>query len=731
MLRFLAELKQRQVLRVAGLYVVSGWVLFQVVSAFFPALHLPQWSVTLVAALFLIGLPIALVIAYAFETTPEGIRRTGPRDPGATPAPLTWFDWALLATTVLIVGIAVVQFASTAREAAPAPRGGSAGVAPPGASIAVLPFVNFSDAPDGEYFADGLTEELINSLAQLPDLKVAGRTSAFYFKGRNEDLREIGRQLGVAHVLEGSVRRSGDRLRITAQLIDVADGFHRWSQTYDRQMEDAFVVQTEIATAVADVLEARLLGNVAPDGARPARDPKAYELELVARSRLRTHERAELEAARALYQELIALEPDNPRAHAGYAEATILLTQNFLALEFTPARAESMAAVERALALDPQSADAWRVKGLIDHVTSIRTSDQTYAESALAALQRAAELAPDQPETLELLANELLALGQTQQAIPILQRALAIDPLSRLGQHVLGMALSAEGRFAEARRQYERLIALYPGFTSVKVMLGDLLIDQGKLDEAALVLDDPALVRDDPAAGFLLANVYANLEMEDDLRRVLDSIREPPTAAIVAHAALLLRTGQLETLLEYADEQRAATDDPIWRTIGVVAHLVGNDVHGARALLADAMPGLLEDPPATDSYAPMDALIGAYVLRETGNPERARTIAEAVLAAHERAPQEYTSTEVLRIRALAFGVLGRVDDAIASLRAATDGGWRTPIDYDYFVRIDGYPFMREVAADLRYADLIAEIESDHARMRDALLARRAVAELAP
>ena len=720
--KLLADLKQRHVLRVAGLYVVGGWPAFQVVNALFPALNLPAWSVTLVAVLFLLGLPVAMIIAYAFESTPEGIRRATPAEHPAAPAPLTWFDWSLLVASIAIVALAVTQFAS---RTAPSSQAGAPQTDVP-ASIAVLPFVNFSDATDAEYFADGLTEELINSLAQLPDLKVAGRTSTFYFKGRNEDLREIGRKLGVANVLEGSVRRSGERLRITAQLISVSDGFHLWSQTYDQPMSDAFVVQTQIATEVARVLEARLLDSIAPE--QSARDPRAYQLELVARSHLHKHELSEMQSARSKYEELLRLEPDNPHALAGYAQATIFLAQDFLALDFDTARQESETAVERALALDPRAADAWRVKGIINHVLAIRTSDRRNSELAEAALRRAVELDPDDADSLEMLANELLSNGQPAQAMALLQRALGLEPLSRVSQTLLGTALEAQGRFSEARRQYESLIALYPDFTTARISLGQLLYAQGRLDEAADVFDNEELIRTDPLAGFYLANIYANLGMVTEMTSVLESIREPPTAAILAQAALLLRAGEIDALSRLAAEQLASTHDPIWSSVSVVSRVVAGDVGSARALLSDTMPGLLENPPASAQYDSVDGIIAAYALRETGWPDQSALIAGAILTNHESSAQEYEPVEATWIRALAYAVLERTDDAIAELERAADRGYRTLIDFDYFVRLEDYPFMAKVVSDTRFHEIVERIEADNRRMREALLARRAQME---
>ncbi|MFO1428422.1 MAG: tetratricopeptide repeat protein [Steroidobacteraceae bacterium] len=729
-LDFLARLKERNVLRVGGVYAVTGYALFQVANNLFPALNLPKWTVSLAAALFLLGFPIALVMAYAFERTPQGIRRAAPDVDGAPPLRLGWFDWTLLGATAVLVGLGVAEFlmqpvavTGAGRDTVHAERAaGAPSAAPPGVpakSVAVLPFVNFSRVADADDFADGLTEELINGLAQLPELRVAGRTSSFYFKGRNEDLREIGRRLGVAHVIEGSVRRSGDRLRITAQLIKVADGFHLWSQTYDRTLDDAFAIQTQIATAVARALEARVLG-----GAPAARDPRAYRLSLIARSHLRKQELADLQQARELYAGLMRLEPANADGYTGFAEATIELAQNHLALDFDRAHRESESAIGKALALAPRSAAAWRVKGLISRVLAIRSGPRRHDDDALAAFRHAVELDPQDADALAMLAGQLVTDGQLRQAEPLLTRALGIDPLSRIAQHLLGTTLVGQGRFAEAERQFEGLIRLYPDFTNARISLGQMLMEVGRLDEAVIALDHEALIRADPLAGLLLANCYANLGMAAEMTATLEGIREPPPAAAVARAALLQRRGATRELEHFAEQQFAATHDPIWNAVGLLTVVMTRDAAAARQHLDGLAPGLLAYPPAIEDHQPVDTLLAAEVLRMAGRRDQAERVAETFLRRHEVPPGDHQSVESMRTRAMALAILGHDDAAIAELERARAAGWRMLVDFDYFTRIDDYPMMSGVAKEPRFRALVRAVEADNAQLRTRLATAR-------
>lgn len=714
---FLERLKQRKVIRATGVYAVSGYAVFQVLSNLLPALAAPPWAVTLIAVLFLLGFPLSMLLAYVFDWTPEGLR-LAPPDSQATPAKLGWFDWTLLATTVAVLVIAAAGFVIESRNANVATEPATAA---PAKSIAVLPFVNFGAAGDIDYFADGLTEELINSLAQLSDLKVAARTSSFYFKGRNEDLREIGRKLGVANVLEGSVRRAGDNLRVTAQLIQVSDGFHLWSQTFDSGMDDALTVQQQIASSVAETLKTRLLTDPPASGAA-TRDARAYQLELVARSHLRRDELRELETARALYRELLDIEPDNANAHAGLAEATISLAQNHLALDFDEARRESEEAIDTALMLAPYASDAWRVRGLIYRVIAIRSGLQESSDLAEEALRRAVELDPKNADALAMLGIQLLGDGRSEQAIALLRRALEIDPLSRRTQQLLGTALADQGRFGEARRQYESLIELYPDYTYAPIALAYMLIEQGKLDEAVGTLNDPELTAADPEAALQLAHCYANLGMQREVTATLEAIREPPTAAAVAHGARLLLAREWTALRELAEREYAATQDPIWLTARLLEAVLTRDAANATVALESLGPQLIDTGTEVARSVAMERLLAAQALRLTGRTGEAQRIEVALLDQYSTAPGEYTSTDTLWMRALTHAALGHRDAAIAELARATDQGFRTLIDFEYFVRLEDYPFMQDVVADPRYLELAARIEVDNARMREGVVA---------
>ncbi|MEY2555219.1 MAG: hypothetical protein QOF93_363, partial [Verrucomicrobiota bacterium] len=265
---FFGELKRRNVYKVAVAYAVVGWLIAQIATQIFPFLEIPNWVVRLVIVLIAIGFPIALVIAWAFEATPEGIKRTEIADAMPAAAGRKKHAWIYV---VVIGAVISVGLFSAGRYTA-----GSKTTASPNdvsnKSIAVLPLVNTSGDPGNDYFSDGLSEELIAVLAKIPGLKIIGRSSSFLFKGKSDDSRTIGEKLGVANLLEGSVRKQGERVRIVAELINAADGRELWSDTYDRELKDVFAVQSEIAVAVTDQLKIKLLGASAKSDAAPSND---------------------------------------------------------------------------------------------------------------------------------------------------------------------------------------------------------------------------------------------------------------------------------------------------------------------------------------------------------------------------------------------------------------------------------------------------------------------------
>jgi TolB-like protein/tetratricopeptide (TPR) repeat protein len=734
---FFQQLRRRKVLRVAGAYAVVGWGILRVAEAVFPLLGLPEWTVLFVSILLVLGLPVSLIITWAFVLTPDGIQRVPApagdgADPDAVRPPETpagrWLDAALLAAVVAVVVISAVQIASRS-DASLAARGNSADAASAPAahamSVAVLPFLSFSDDAQDHYFADGLTEELINGLVQIPGLLVPGRTSSFYFKNRQEDLRDIGRKLGVAHVVEGSVRRVGNRLRVTVQLVSAGDGFHLWSQTYDRAMDDIFAIQHDISMHVAASLKRTLLTDHVhvPE----AQESPIHPRFLIATALLRDVTPESLTRARGLFEEILGHKPDHVEALAGYAAATMLLAGAFLTIDFEPAAAAAVAAVERALAIDPQSVSANLAAGRVYHGLAFRTDEHHYLALAERALARAMDLAPNDPEVLLSYGRLLAQLEQWEAALEVTQRGVELDPLDPSARHQLALAFRGVGQLDDAERELRALLTREPGYVAGRLELGELLMESGRFDGALPELQTAHRSRTSPRATFALANVYLNLGMADEVRETLRELDYAPLSQPLGDMVLHMMGADHAAALAFAEEQLARTNDRIWRPIVVLLALNEGDLPRARRQLRLLEPAALAPDADVSRLAPGTVLLAANLLdRESRSSDAARLL-ERFLARLDRGPGRYDPVEhkVWRVHALAQ--LGRIDEALAQLAAARRQGYRMLHDFDNFLRLERYPTMAQLRQDRRFQAALEAIESDNRALAKRLAKRLAAA----
>ncbi len=464
----IVELKRRRVFKVGAAYVVVAWLAVQAASIAFPAFDAPPWVMRTFILLAALGFPLTVVLAWVFDITPEGVKlETAPV--GNKRVFAIAAGCAALALAWYFVGRPALQ--------------GSAANA---RSIAVLPFVNMSADPAQEFFSDGIAEELLNQLAQFPDLSVAARTSAFQFKGKNLDVAEIGRKLNVAHVLEGSVRKEGTRLRITAQLIQVASGFHLWSQTFERDASDVFKVQDEISTAIAKALEARLSGRAGPDAAARIVDPAAYDDYLLARSLVARRTGENLPLAIQAFDRAVARDPSYAPALSGRAFAYAIAPGWSGTISIDDATPKALADIEAALKLEPDNAEAYLVRGTIH---SFRFEENAARKD----LDRALALAPGNVDVLNFVGDDYQYSGNLRAAERMKRQAIALDPLAFVHPANLAGILSAQGRFTEALVQARRAVDLGGGPFARREMLwpqlrlGDL--DAARATVAAICTD--------------------------------------------------------------------------------------------------------------------------------------------------------------------------------------------------------------------------------------------------
>jgi adenylate cyclase len=469
---FFAELKRRNVYKVAIAYVVGGWALSQGIAQVFPVFDVPNWIIRLIVLLIIIGLPIALVLAWMFEITPQGIKRTEAADAMPVTTRKKKHAWiyvviigALVSVGLFLLGrYTAVNGSSAVRTELPAK------------SIAVLPFENLSDDKNTAYFSDGITEEILNALAQIPNLKVAARRSAFQFKGNDLDLRKIGQLLGVAYILEGSLQKAGDQVRINVQLVDVQNGLQTWSEKYDRKLDNVFAVEDEIAKAIATNLRVQLTGGAGqPLVVDSTNNSQAHELYLRGLTLLAARGPGLLQAS-DLFQQAVKLDANYAQAWGALA-LTELLLPSYQLDSFEAALPRGESAAQRALSLDPNTASAHVAVGLANTIRfRWPEADQAF--------RRALVLAPEDAEAINQYAQFLSTVGQLEPALREIVRAQQLDPLSPIIGVVHAGALDSLRRDGAAEAQIEKTLAAYPEFRAGQAWAAAQYIERKMYREA-------------------------------------------------------------------------------------------------------------------------------------------------------------------------------------------------------------------------------------------------------
>jgi TolB-like protein len=497
--RLLAELRRRKVFRATALYGAAAFGLLQAADIVLPAIGVPENAVTLLVVVVLAGFPVAVFVAWTFDLTSGGLRRTGAADSGELDAILAQPRRQRWPAGILgLLGIGLLTFGAwwtgarsgAARSEAPAEEGLE--------SVAVLPFVNFGD-PEDEPFVDGLAEELGNTLAQIEGLRVAARSSAFVFKGRDVDARAIGRELGVGSIVEGSVRRAGGTVRISAQLSRTSDGFRLWSETWERELTAAnvFAIQDEITADIALALtrELRPEARAVLEGRRTA-NLEAYDLYLLGRHRWATRRVDAVREAIGHYEEAIALDSSYALAWAGLADAWSVLPFYDGRLPGRVAYPQAARAADRALALAPELAEANAARGII---ATEYEQDLARGERLL---ETAVERNPSYAQAWAWLCETRATSGRDAEALPACERAVELDPLGVVPNLLLTIPLAGLGRTEEALAQQKRALAIFPDVTFSQFMHAGLLLPAGRIGEAEASLEELGRIEGapDPAA---------------------------------------------------------------------------------------------------------------------------------------------------------------------------------------------------------------------------------------
>ena len=541
----ISELRRRRVIRALIGYGIAAFAVLQIIEPVIHGLHWPDEVLSYVVVALAVGFPIVVSLAWIFDVKAGRIERTVPaastsglRGPrlalllvgigllAATPG-LVWHFWWLWSHPPVPSSAEALRAKLNA-----VPPASDIRAAP---SIAALPLVNLSRDPDQEYFADGLTEELLNLLAKVPGLHVAGRTSSFAFKGKNEDLRTIGQKLGVAAVLEGSVQKAGDRVRITVQLINAADGYHLWSETYDRKLTDVFAVQDEIGQAVVEALRIKLLPGQTPTSKGRTANSEVYNQYLLGRQFFNLANMDGWRRAVAAYEKALALDPSYAPAWAGLSSAAYWVADSADTPEaFTSGMQRSRLAADKAVQLAPALADGYVVRAFF------RQGYSWDWEGARADIQRALAVSPEDPDVLSEYGSLLVSLGRAMEGAAVFQKVVQWDPLNARAWRGLGAALLFSEHFAEAREPLNRSLEISPVQSIAPILLGATYLCE-KNPTAALAMFERS--SSDLQRRFGLALAAHDLGRAEESQRALDSLidRDAHTAAFQIASAYAWR----------------------------------------------------------------------------------------------------------------------------------------------------------------------------------------------
>ena len=554
---FFAELKRRNVYKVAVAYLVVAWLLIQAASIFFPAFDAPPWVMKIFIIVIIFGFPVALIFSWAFEITPEGIKLESEIEPNKSIARRTGrkIVAVTIALAVVAAGLFVYQLVRSKSAITPQNSVGAARTEPatvaPNKSIAVLPFDNLSRDPDNAYFCEGVQDEILTRLAKVADLKVISRTSTQHFKSTPDNLPQIAKQLGVAHILEGSVQKAADQVRVNVQLINALTDAHLWADTYDRKLTDIFAVESEIAKAVAESLQAKLTGSEKSSiGKAPTANPEAYELYLKGRFFWNKRNGDDLRKAIDYFNQAIARDPGYALAYVGLADS-YLLFPNYAAVSPVDSIPPARSAIKKALELDDSLAEAHASAGLLATV-------ELKLQAAIDELKRAADLKPNYATAHHWLALAWMTVGQFDPAIAEAKRAVELDPLSLIINADFSWLYLCSRRYDEAEAQARKTLEIDSHFFLAHYYLGEILQFKGRLTDAIAEYQKAFDLTSDPYPLAALGQARARNGQKDEARRILGRLNEEAKSRFVAPYAKALVLNALGEKAHAIDELERA-----------------------------------------------------------------------------------------------------------------------------------------------------------------------------
>lgn len=703
----ISELKRRNVLRMGALYLGAAWVVLQVLDLLIDRGPLPEALGPVALTVLAIGFPIALVLSWFYELRPEGVTRTGDVKPGLS-APAGRIEFIIIA----VMGAALLLLAYDKWWTGP----------PPEQSVAVLPFANMSDDSEQEYFSDGLTETVLQTLAQLQGLKVTARTSAFFFKGQNVDIREAAEKLGVSSILKGSVQRDGDRIRIVAQLIEAKSGYHLWSNSYEREFSDIFDIQDDIATNVANALQVTLLGAAPrPDQVSLATEnSQAYEKYLQALEQKNIASYGSLTIAEGLLKEALSLDPGFRSATIELAK-TYELQQKIGILSYAGAEKRIRPLLDQALRQDPDDGRALGILAIYDWPRVRLRYGESSSQASLveAELKRAIDLAPNDPDLYAFMASIASSTDRIEESLNWIDKGLAVDPLStRLYLNRGGKLLWQLDRPEEAAKSFAKAHEILPEHTGATLALGDAAIAMGKFAEGVgWYLYSMSLDPQDHEIPVTMSRIYYQLGMQeegDDMLRLAQALA--PEKGITKRAQLErhLYAGNYErvvslaeTMIRDAIENRRGTFDAA--VSGYVSSMIELGRSDRVSVFFESVrPGITSDD--YEPHAPVDSSMQFFLvmaLLDMGEFELANAKLDKLIAIADIViPGWRSNHDTMAVVSIARGDReAAIEHALKDMKypLGRHANWR--INYQHM------SWMKPILSDERIVARISELES--------------------
>jgi len=722
---FISELRRRNVLRVAAAYALVAWIIIEAGSVLLPTFGATEGVFQVYVIVVIIGFFVAVVLAWIFEITPEGVKRDRDvvqRDQVNARSKST-MNYLIIGLLAVALGVSIT-FNVTGLRNGEVPIEAAVAEKP---AIAVLPFASLSSDAENLIFADGIHGDILTQLANIGSCKVISRSSVMEYRNTTKNVRQIGEELDVGSVLQGSVQRVGDNVRINVQLVDAKNDVNVWARTYDRQLtaQNIFNIQTEISGAIAAALETTLTpAEQVRMAAKPTSDLRAYSAYVSGRDELSLRRLETLRSARQHFRQAIDYDPGYAAAYAGLAESVLLLENNHQALPQAEAFAIVRANLQKALELDPDLADAYAVKGLLESKVWQQTRVGQGNVEAEAAFRRAIELNPNHASAYMWFAMLRDGEERDEEAIELFQRSMELDPLGRIPFTNLPMLYAQRGQSDEAIRLWLKAMQVHPEWPMPQLYLAQHLAGLGRLDESMAWIEQASALANDPVVDLFTVRLYVAFGDTEKAVELLKTLPAEHQLARYMDGLVLLLNFDFQGALNYfsaiaASEEPGQTSEIPVQVAAQIA-IVTDDLDKAREFVLLDEPILREDAELRVDTFTIPAVIRlAYISQRQGDSDYARELLLAALPVVRDLPRlGWFGQGIQEVRILAM--LGREEDALAALRTLVDDGYRNPVLTDLW-SLEDDPFLAALRDDERFTAILDEVDRSMQQMYDRVL----------